>query len=230
MWLRQGHCLSLIHICGGGSGGGRDIVSDEEITVSEEEVPVGSVYPGFKDVPENAWYYGAVKFATTNGLFKGISADLFGPDIPITRGTFVTILSRLEFGSDDKVPAGEVGFTDLTQGWYRNAIAWAYQNKIALGVSATEFDPDGILTREQMAAFLYRYAQYKGCDLSFDNGALSIFTDQNLVSDYAAIAMPWAVGHGLLSGVTETTLAPQDQATRAQSAAILMRFVSFLAK
>jgi hypothetical protein len=216
---------------GGGSGGSRDRY--EEITIPDEDIPASGVsvgtdaYPGFKDVPEDAWYYESVKFTVMNGLIKGISADLFEPDTTITRGMFVTILSRFEFGSDDRVPEGDSGFTDLSQDWYKNAIAWAFQNKIAFGISDTEFDPDGILTREQLVTFLYRYAQYKGYETSYDIEALSVFTDNNLINDYARPAMSWAFKHGLLTGSTNTTLAPHDHATRAQSAAIFMRFVSF---
>lgn len=169
-----------------------------------------------------------IRYATINGLFKGVAADMFGPDIPVTRGMFVTILSRLEFGGDENIPAGSSEFTDLQQDWYKNPVAWAYGNKITLGVSETQFNPEGVLTREQMAVFLYNYAQFKGYDLDHDVEALNVFADMNQISAYAKTAMSWAVQHGLLAGVTETTLVPQGQATRAQCAAIFMRFVSFV--
>ncbi|HKM38869.1 MAG TPA: S-layer homology domain-containing protein, partial [bacterium] len=172
------------------------------------------------------WYHEAVKFVSEHGLFKGISADEFGPDIPITRGMFVTILSRLEFGGDDGVPDLESPFVDLEQNWYKKAVAWAYENRITLGISATEFDPDGILTREQMAVFLYRYAQYKNYDLEYDGEVLVIFIDQDEVSGFADPGLPWAVDQGLLTGTSATVLAPKDQASRAQAAAIFMRFAS----
>lgn len=208
---------------GSGSSGG----SGGTTTITDENTPASGAYRGFLDVPEDAWYYEAVKFVTLRGLVKGISADLFGPDIEITRGMFVTILSRFEFGSDEKVPIGRSKFTDLTQDWYKNAVAWASKNKIVLGVSDTKFDPDGILTREQMATLIYRYAQYKGYDLSCDEGALDGFTDKASVSEYARTPMMWAVQHGLIKGVSKTLLAPKGKVTRALSADIFMQFVTF---
>jgi hypothetical protein len=213
---------------GGGGSGGSGSGGKKDTVIPEPDVPKADAYSGFNDVPENAWYYEPVKFVVMEGIFKGISNDMFGPDITITRGMFVTILSRLEFGSDDKVPSGNSIFTDLTQDWYKNAVAWAYQNKIVLGITDTEFDPDSILTREQMAVLLYRYAQYKGYDISFDEGALNVFTDGGSVSNYARAGMMWSIKNGLITGVSENALGPQDPATRAQCSVIFMRLVSIM--
>ncbi|MGI6752046.1 MAG: bacterial Ig-like domain-containing protein [Anaerovoracaceae bacterium] len=208
---------------GGGAGGG---AGGTDVTIiPNEKVPEGEIYTGFSDVPENSWYYNSIKAVTTRGLFKGLSHDYFGPDVIITRAMFVTILSRIEFGSDNEVPLSDMNFTDLSQEWYRGAIAWAYQNKITLGISETKFDPDGILTREQMAAFLYRYAEYKGYDVSYDIEALNKYTDNDLIRKYAVIPMAWSIKHNLFEGVTENTLVPEGMATRGQSATVFMRFV-----
>ncbi len=211
---------------GGGGSGGSGSGGKKDTVIPEPDVPKADAYSGFNDVPENAWYYEPVKFVVMEGIFKGISNDMFGPDITITRGMFVTILSRLEFGSDDKVPSGNSIFTDLTQDWYKNAVAWAYQNKIVLGITDTEFDPDSILTREQMAVLLYRYAQYKGYDISFDEGALNVFTDGGSVSNYARAGMMWSIKNGLITGVSENALGPQDPATRAQCSVKFLRLVA----
>ena len=107
--------------------------------------------------------------------------------------------------------------------WYADAVAWASANGIVNGVSATAFDPDAPITREQMAAMLYRYAGFKGLDVSVD-GDLNAYADAEDVSDYAKDAMAWAVSNGFIQGMNDTTLAPQGTATRAQVATILMRF------
>ncbi len=141
---------------------------------------------------------------------------------------FVTILSKLEFGSDDKIPSGSSVFTDLSQDWYKNAVAWAFQNKIAYGISSLEFNPDGTLIREQIVAFIYRYAGYKGHDISYDIGILNKYSDNDKISDYAKPAMAWALKHGLIAGVSETLLEPQAKVSRAQSADIFIKFFNLI--
>lgn len=196
------------------------------IEVPIEEMPVGIPYPDFKDVPHDSPYYEAIKFVTTRGLYQGINNAEFGPDIFITRSMFVTILSRFEFGNDDNVPKGSVQFIDLPQEWYKNAISWAYRNKITLGISDTMFNPEGILNREQMVVFLYRYAKFKGFDTSTDINVLTSIIDGEKVSDFAKEAMAWALKNGFVNAV-DNVIAPQQQATRAESAEMFMRFTIF---
>ena len=174
----------------------------------------------FADVADTAWYADAVQYVYENGMMNGTSATAFSPDATTTRAMIVTILYRLE-----GEPAAEAsGFTDVAaNAYYADAVAWAQANDIVNGVSATSFAPDNVITREQMAAILYRYAQYKGYDISASN-SLNAFADASQISSYAVAAMQWTNGNGLINGVTGTTLAPQGSATRAQVATILMRF------
>lgn len=191
------------------------------------ELPVPQSPSGFSDVSYEDWFYDAVMFVFENGLFKGTSETTFEPNTPMTRAMFVTVLSRLEFGKDEAVPEGTSPFTDLTQDWYKKAVAWAAANGIVNGVSDTEFAPDLPVTREQMAAIMHRYAQYKVLDMSFDEADIGGFADMDEVSDYAKDAMKWAVSKKLITGTTSTTLAPKESATRAQVATIVMRFRAF---
>ena len=138
----------------------------------------------------------------------------------------VTMLYRLE----NEPTAASAGFTDVAAGqWYTDAVNWAAANNIVNGYGDSQFGPTDTITREQMAAILYRYAQYKGYDVTA-SANLSAYTDAASVSSYAVSAMQWAVGEGLINGVTNTTLVPGGSATRAQVAAILMRFCENVAK
>ena len=202
-------------------------VVPEEVIITEERVPLAPPYIGFKDVLENAWYYGAVRQVTTSGLFVGISEDLFGPNMGVTRGMFVTVLSRVEFDGSDKVPSGTSHFTDLSQDWYKDSVAWAAANKITYGTSDTKFSPDDLITREQMIVMLHRYAMYKGYDMSHSAGALSNFGDKNMVTKANETAVEWAIKHDLISGMTPTTLAPRGDTTRAQLATVMIRFIDY---
>ena len=151
----------------------------------------------------------------------GVSGSSFGPNIDTTRGMIVTILYRLE-----NQPAGAetavFGDVKATQ-YYANAIAWANANGIVTGYGNGLFGPNDAITREQMAAILYRYAQYKGYDVSAVSD-LTAFSDAANVSGYAVDAMKWANAAGLINGVTSSTLVPENSAVRAQAASILMRF------
>ena len=195
------------------------------VTVEAVFVPSGesgSALP-FTDVPENAWYYDAVVYAYENGLMSGTSATTFSPNAQTTRGMIVTILYRLE-GNPNVTAAG--GFTDVAgQMYYADAVAWAAANGIVNGYNDTTFGPNDPITREQMAAILYRYAQYKGMDTTAA-AELTGYTDAGSVSAYAEPAMAWACGEGLISGTSATTLSPLGTATRAQVVTILMRFAA----
>ncbi len=178
----------------------------------------------FVDVDENDWYYENVKYVNENGLMKGTTETTFAPNLELTRGMFVTILYRLD--GEPAVNRG-VPFADVnTDDYFANAVIWGQQCGIISGVSETEFAPNANITREQMATILYRYAKYKEYDVSVgeDTNILS-YDDAFDVSDYAYPALQWTCGAGLIKGRTETTLNPQDNATRAETAAILMRFI-----
>ncbi|MFR1233951.1 MAG: S-layer homology domain-containing protein [Evtepia gabavorous] len=174
----------------------------------------------FTDVKSGDWFYEAVQYVYDKGMMTGVSADRFAPASTTTRGMIVTILYRLE---NEPAVSGGSAFTDVESGaWYADAVAWAAANDIVNGTSATTFAPNSPITREQMAAILYRYAAYKGYDVS-QKADLSGYTDAASISGYAKDALAWANAQKLITGVTDTTLNPQGSATRAQVATILMR-------
>ena len=181
----------------------------------------------FTDVKSGDWFYEAVQYVYDKGMMTGVSADRFAPASTTTRGMIVTILYRLE---NEPAVSGELPFTDVEAGaWYANAVAWAAANDIVNGTSATTFAPNSPITREQMAAILYRYAAYKGYDVS-QKADLSGYTDAASISGYAKDALAWANAQKLITGVTDTTLNPQGSATRAQVATILMRLCETVVK
>ncbi len=186
--------------------------------------------PELFDVDEDAPYYEAVEFVTEKGLFNGVSFRIFAPDIPVSRAMFVTLLSRIEFNSSDAIPEFICPFTDLTQNWYRKPVAWGAHNRIILGVTDTLFFPDAIISREQAAALLYRYATLKGYDMSFDPDVLNSYDDMDDIASYAKTPMMWAVSNGLISGISETELAPKNGITRAELAVIAMEFYKYIGK
>lgn len=176
----------------------------------------------FTDVSSSAWYAAAVAYVHQQGWMTGTSSNLFSPDLPISRSMAATILHRLA-GSPR---AGDPGFPDVEAGtWYTQAVAWAAEEAIVLGYDDGSFGPKDPITREQLAALLYRYAQYQGYDTS-GRASLSGYADAAQVSPYARTAMAWAVDTGLLTGRTQTTLVPGGTATRAELAVILERFAA----
>ena len=184
----------------------------------EKEAPV--LLP-FLDVTKSDWFYEDVAYVYENGLMNGVGEGLFGPEATTTRAMVVTILYRLE---GEPAVTGDTPFTDLVAGqYYLDAVAWASANDIVNGVTSTTFAPNDPITREQMAAILYRYAQYKGMDTT-DRGNLGSFADGNTVSPYAVEVMAWANAEGLVNGVENNRLNPTGQAFRSQVAAILHRF------
>ena len=181
----------------------------------------------FTDVKSGDWFYEAVQYVYDKGMMTGVSADRFAPASTTTRGMIVTILYRLE---NEPAVSGGSAFTDVESGaWYANAVTWAAANDIVNGTSATTFAPNSPITREQMAAILYRYAAYKGYDVS-QKADLSGYTDAASISGYAKDALAWANAQKLITGVTDTTLNPQGSATRAQVATILMRLCETVVK
>ena len=176
----------------------------------------------FTDVSEKDWFYGDVMFVYENGLMLGTSKTLFSPYGTATRGMMATILWRME-GSP--APKGKNSFTDVEAGkWYADAITWTAENGIFAGYGKDKFGPDDPITREQLAAIFYRYADYKGYDLTV-TGNLDKFKDADKITDYAKTAMQWAVGSGLMKGKSGNLLDPQGTATRAEIAAMLHRFI-----
>ena len=176
----------------------------------------------FTDVSEKDWFYSDVMFVYENGLMLGTSKTLFSPHGTAMRGMMATILWRME-GSP--VPKGKNSFTDVEAGkWYADAITWTTENGIFAGYGKDKFCPDDPITREQLAAIFYRYADYKGYDLTV-KGDLDKFKDADKITDYAKAAMQWAVGSGLVKGKSGNLLDPQGTATRAEIAAMLHRFI-----
>ena len=182
-----------------------------KVLPTEEMQPVGLP---FKDVNTDDWFYDYVKYCYENGLMKGTSADTFSPNDLTTRAQFATVIWRME-GSP--APEGANPFTDCSDHWAKDAIAWAYENGIVLGVGGNRFDPDASITREQLVTMLYRYCG------STPSGDINAYRDADSVSGFARDAMLWAVQNGIIAGYSSDTLAPKAYATRAQLATILQR-------
>ena len=176
----------------------------------------------FSDVKDGAWYVQYVDYVVAKGLMNGYEDGRFGPNDSTTRAQIVTILYRAE----GEPAATTSSFADVDAGqYYAKAVAWAAVNGIVKGYSDTQFAPEDKITREQLAAILYRYAQFKGQDVGA-KADLSGFADNGKISEYAFSAMQWAVETGLMQGNEDGTLKPQGQATRAEVAAMLMRFLN----
>lgn len=181
----------------------------------------------FADVSGADWYYDAAMYMYRSGLMDGVSDTAFGPNLTTTRAMLATVLWRLEGRPS---ASGGAPFGDVPEGrWYTEAVDWASENGVVLGLGGEAFGPDINITREQAAAMLYRYAAYKGCDLTAD-ADLGGFDDADAASSYAVTNINWAVARGIISGITETTLAPGGEATRAQLAVIVYRFIGYAAQ
>ena len=184
---------------------------------------------GYFDVKPGSWYEQSVQYATEHGLMNGTGTNTFEPESTMTRAMLVTVLWR--YANAPKPGANP--FTDVPNGkWYTDAVAWAAENGVVNGVGDGKFEPDGSVTREQMATILYRYAQKVGIDTS-KHTELSAFPDANRVSAYARAPMQWIVAEGVIGGSRENGqdwLNPQGNATRAEVATILMRFIENVAK
>ncbi|MBQ8836879.1 MAG: InlB B-repeat-containing protein [Clostridia bacterium] len=178
----------------------------------------------FTDVDLNAWYHLNVDYVLENGLFKGTTETTFAPNGIITRAMMVTVLYRAE---GEPTVTGTTTFEDVdSNAYYAKAVVWGQQNGIIKGYSETEFAPDQNITREQIAAIMHRYAQYKEYDVSVgENTNILSYDDYDSISEYAIASMQYAVGSGLIKGKSESTLNPLDNATRAEIAAILNRFI-----
>ena len=196
------------------------------VTVTATFKPVETQQPlPFEDVADSGWIHDAVRYVWENNLMQGTGDTTFNPHGTMTRSQFVTILWRME-GSPN---VGSSSFTDVVDGvWYDQAAAWGDANGIVNGYGDGLFGPNDPITREQMVSMMYRYAEYKGYDLTA-NGDLSVFTDADLVAGWAETSMRWAVGHGLIQG-SDNQVNPKGNSERCQVAAVVMRFLENLAK
>lgn len=173
----------------------------------------------FADVPSTAWFKNAVDFVTARNLFSGISAQSFAPDQSMNRGMLATVLYRL---AGEPPVTGAVGFGDVpADQYYANAVAWAAQNQVVSGITASEFSPNAAITREQLATILYRYSGSPAVSASLDR-----FADASLVSEYAVTPLQWATEQGIISGRGNGTLDPKGTASRAEVAQMLMNLVA----
>lgn len=196
-----------------------------EVTFAEdpnwEPEPEEPAMP-FVDVNEGDWFYDVVLYAYENGLMTGTSADTFAPNTATTRGMIVSMLARLE----GVTSAESAGFTDVADNdWYATAVNWAASEGIVNGFEDDTFRPNDAITREQMAAILYNYADYKGYDVSA-RADLSDYADAESISSWAEDVLAWANAEGLINGMTATTIDPQGATTRAQTAAMFERFLT----
>ena len=189
----------------------------EEVEKTEETETIS-----FLDVKENDWFYEAVSYAVENGLMSGMSEDIFAPNTPLTREMLAVVLYNVE-GQPESTEANT--FTDVKGDmWYTDAILWANENGIVAGYDNSAYGVGDLITREQFATILYRYAQFKGYDTTQGGMAVREFSDYENISDYARPAMAWAVNAGIMGGMDDGTLMPQGKATRAEAATMLMNF------
>ena len=202
----EGYELAYITVDGEKISGSTFRMPDKTVTVSALFVPVS--FP-FTDVKSGDWFYDAVAYVYANGLMDGTSATTFEPNANMTRAMVWAILARID------------GETVTGADWASAARTWAMAGGVSDGT-----DPNGLVTREQFATMLYRYAAAKGYDVSIGESTnILSYADFASISEYAVPAMQWACGSGIVTGVTESTLVPQGTATRAQCAAMLMRFI-----
>ena len=195
-------------------------------SASYAEIPASSA-PTFTDVDQDDWFAQAVSFVAHEGLMQGTGENTFSPNATTTRGMIVTILYQLE----GKPAVSGASFSDVSSGdYYADAVAWAAQLGLVSGYGNGQFGPNDVITREQTAAILYAYAQYKGWVKDQADTTLEGFQDQAQVSDYAVEALAWAVDAGLISGTSQDTLSPAGTATRAQAAVMLMHFCQDVAQ
>lgn len=193
----------------------------EEVPEEPEETEETEAI-SFKDVKESDWFYEAVSYAVENGLMSGMSEDIFAPNTPLTREMLAVVLYNVE-GQPESSEANT--FTDVKADmWYTDAILWANENGIVAGYDNGAYGVGDLITREQFATILYRYAQFKGYDTTQGGMAVREFSDYENISDYARPAMAWAVNAGIMGGMDDGTLMPQGKATRAEAATMLMNF------
>ena len=197
-------------------------IKDEDKEEDKDENEHDCPSEAFDDLDSDAWYHSDIDFVLSEGLMKGMSEDSFEPSLNLTRAMLVTILYRLE---GEPATNRSIPFSDVDMGsYYANAVSWAKQNGIVMGVTENEFAADANVTREQLATIMFRYEVFKGMNAVTMEENLH-FDDTAEISEYAISALNWAVGTGLIKGRSESTLAPKENATRAEIAAILHRFI-----
>ncbi len=183
-------------------------------------IETGCVAGQFTDVSANAWYHDSIEFVVAFGLMNGMSETKFAPEANMTRAQLVTVLYRL--AGEPSVAGMTTTFKDVAENdWYTNAVIWAYNAGIINGIDETTFAPMANVSREMLVTILYRFLD----EPEADTAVLEGYVDANAISDYAVPAMAWAVENGIVNGITETVLAPQGTATRAQIATIMMRMI-----
>jgi hypothetical protein len=191
---------------------------DSEPQPSDDPAPE---FP-FKDVQPSDWFYDYVYYVWDSEIMKGVSTDTFAPQAKTTRAQFATVLYRMADSPDvTDEDRANCHYGDLKADWYRDAVIWAYGEGVVKGISDTVFDPDAQITREQMVTMLYRYAGETA-----KNTDLSAFTDSAAISEYARPAVAWAVENAIVNGMGDGTFQPKGNATRAQLAAILTRYMT----
>ncbi|MCL2152228.1 MAG: S-layer homology domain-containing protein [Oscillospiraceae bacterium] len=204
-----------------------DVLTNDDIVTDENPPLVAAWNNPYTDVSDTDWFYDAVQFATEAGLMKGTSSISFSPSNTLTRAMIVTILYRLE---GEPEVSGDIPFLDVSEDeWYSDAILWASQNGIVLGYGNGYFGINDTITREQIVVILYRYAKDKGLDVNASTD-LSEFTDMTEISDWALIAMKWAVAESLIEGRSGNNIAPIDAPTRAEAAVIFKRYMEGISK
>ncbi len=218
-----------------GSGKAVELTKKSDVTYTftmpASSVKVSAVFAkrkqSFDDVKTGDWFAKAVDYAVDQGMMNGVGGNKFAPDAATTRGMIVTVLYRLE----DEPSVGSVAFTDVHDGeYYAKAVAWASANGIVNGYGNGKFGPNDAITREQFAAILYRYAQYKGYDVSVGESTnILSYADAQSISEYAVPAFQWSCGAGVMNG-SNGKLLPKANATRAQAAQLLMNFCENAAK
>ena len=193
----------------------------EETTTEETEETTKPETVAFSDVSESDWFYKGVSYVVENGMMNGVGENQFAPNAPLTREMLAVVLYNMEKQPES---TGVNPFADVKADmWYTDAIVWANANGIVAGYDDSTFGLGDSITREQLAAILYRYAQMKGYDVT-EKADLTGYADSAAISGYAVEAMQWANANGIVNGMTATTLAPQGTATRAQVATMLMSF------
>lgn len=181
----------------------------------------------FTDVKQELWYYDTVRENYLRGIMTGMSETRFAPANPVGRAQFATVIYRME--GSQKIPYQKI-FADVPENaWYTDAVTWAFDQGIITGYQNGTFGPANTITREQLATMLYRYAKYLGLDVSAEI-EMSNFKDLNKISEFAWPAMVWAVGSGIITGKNPETLSPQGQASRAECATMVVRFLNYYGK
>ena len=199
------------------------VMPAENVTVSVEYTEQAS--SDYTDVRTDHWFYHAVTFVTDRGYFYGIDEDIFAPYMNMNRAMFVTVLARIEGADLSGYTTSTFTDVDINE-WYGPSVEWAVEKGIAAGYGDGTFGPADEVTREQMCAFMYRYAEYRGCDMTTKNlNWMDRYIDADQASAYANDAIAWCVGSGIILGTSENTIEPLGLATRAQVAQVIMNFV-----